>query len=71
MVGHAVSRRTATKLTTESRAFRIYDVRLGRGITQTTHTHEVPTIVVLIGGKAMSEGPDTQAKANAPAPVGL
>jgi hypothetical protein len=61
----------ATKLTTESRAFRIYDVRLGRDSSQTSHTHAVPTIALLISGKLMSEGPDTQAKANAPAPVGL
>jgi hypothetical protein len=61
----------ATKLATESRAFRIYDVRLARESSQATHTHAVPTITVLISGKVMSEGPDTQAKANAPAPVGL
>jgi hypothetical protein len=61
----------ATKMTTESRAFRIYDVRLGRDSSQTSHTHAVPTIALLISGKSMSEGPDTQAKANAPAPVGL
>ena len=61
----------ATKLTAESRAFKIYDVRLGRDGSQTSHTHAVPTIALLISGKLMSEGPDTQAKANAPAPVGL
>jgi len=61
----------ATTLTTESRAFRIYDVRLARESSQTSHTHMVPTIVLLVSGKFMSEGPDTQAKANAPAPVGL
>jgi hypothetical protein len=60
-----------TNLTTESRAFRIYDVRLGRETVQTSHTHAVPTIVVLIGGTVMSDGPDRQAKALAPAPVGL
>lgn len=60
-----------TKPTTESRAFRVYDVRLARESSQTTHTHTVATIALLISGKAMSEGPDTQAKANAPAPVGL
>ncbi|MEO8255915.1 MAG: hypothetical protein ABI868_01085 [Acidobacteriota bacterium] len=61
----------ATKLATESRAFRIYDVRLEGERSQVMHTHAVPTIVVLISGNAMSEGPNTQAKANAPAPVGL
>jgi hypothetical protein len=61
----------ATTLTTESRAFRIYDVRLSGGTAQTSHTHAVPTVVILIGGNVMSDGPDTHAKANAPAPVGL
>lgn len=60
----------ATTLATESRAFRIYDVRLGE-VAQTSHTHAVPTIVVLIGGMILSDGPDEKAKANAPAPVGL
>ena len=61
----------ATKLTTESRSFRIYDVRLGPGMSSSAHTHAVPTIAVLISGKVLSEGPDAQAKALAPAPVGL
>lgn len=60
-----------TKMTTESRSFRLYDVRLPRETSQTSHTHAVPTIALLISGKVMSDGPDTQAKANAPAPVGL
>ena len=62
---------TATKPVTESRAFRIYDVRLARERSQVTHTHAVPTIAVLISGKAMSEAPDTPANVNAPPPVGL
>lgn len=61
----------ATTLTSDSRALRIYDVRLVQTTSQTMHTHAVPTVAVLIGGIVMSEGPDTQAKANAPAPVGL
>jgi quercetin dioxygenase-like cupin family protein len=61
----------ATKLLRESRTFRLYDVRLGLNNAQSQHTHQVPTIVVLIAGKALSDGPDAQAKANAPAPVGL
>jgi len=61
----------ATTLTSESRAFRIFDVRLVRGTTQTSHLHRVTTIAVLIGGKVMSEGSDSQAKTYAPAPVGL
>jgi len=62
----------ATKMTAESRAFRVYDVRLApRGTSQTSHTHAVPTIAILISGTVMSDGPDAQAKVNAPAPVGL
>jgi quercetin dioxygenase-like cupin family protein len=61
----------ATKLMTEARSFRIYDVRLTEKTAQTSHTHAVPTVAVLVAGKAMSDGPDTQAKANAPAAVGL
>jgi len=60
-----------TKVVTESRAFRIYDVRLGREVSQAAHTHAVPTVVVLVSGTVLSDGPDTQAKANAPAAVGL
>jgi hypothetical protein len=61
----------ATTLTTTSRAFRIYDLRLGREISQTSHTHAVPTIGVLVSGAVLSDGPDTQAKANPSAPVGI
>jgi quercetin dioxygenase-like cupin family protein len=61
----------STKLTQESRAFRIYDVQLTLQASQASHTHATPTVAVLIRGKAMSDGPDAQAKAYAPAPVGL
>lgn len=61
----------ATRLTADARAFRVYDVRLDRDGSQTSHTHGVPTVVVLIAGSVMSEGPDAQAAALAPAPVGL
>ncbi len=60
-----------TTLTNDTRTFRTYDVRLGRDSAQVSHTHAVPTIVVLINGLVMSEGPDAQAKALAPAPVGM
>lgn len=60
-----------TTLATESRAFRVYDVRLPRETSQTSHTHTVPTIVVLVSGIVMSDGPDAKAKEHAPAPVGL
>ena len=61
----------ATRLATDGRALRIYDVKLATPTSQTTHTHAVPTVAVLINGIIMSEGPDAQAKALAPAPVGL
>jgi hypothetical protein len=61
----------ATKMTRESRAFRLYDVSLSRETSQTSHTHAVPTIAVLITGTAMSDGPDKHAKANPGAPIGL
>ena len=61
----------ATALATDGRALRIYDVKLATPTSQTTHTHAVPTVAVLINGIVMSEGPDAQAKALAPAPVGL
>ena len=61
----------ATTLSIESRAFRVYDVQLGRDTPQTTHTHLVPTLLVLITGTALSDGPDARAKALAPAPVGV
>ena len=60
-----------TTLAKESRSFRVYTVALGKERSQTSHTHAVPTIVLLLSGKVMSEGPDEKAKANAPAPVGL
>ena len=55
----------------ESRAFKVYDVRLARATPQSSHTHAVPTVVVVLAGAVISDGPDAQAKANAPAPVGL
>ena len=60
-----------TTMTADSRAFRLYDVRLAVATAQTSHTHLVPTVAILVSGKVMSDGPDKQAKANAPAAVGL
>ena len=60
-----------TKMVQESKAFRIYDVQLAVNSTQSSHTHTTPTIAVLVRGKVMSDGPDAQAKAWAPAAVGL
>jgi quercetin dioxygenase-like cupin family protein len=61
----------ATKMTREARSFRLYDVNLSRETSQTSHKHDVPTVAVLISGSVMSDGPDTQAKANPGAPIGL
>ena len=61
----------ATKMTGEARSFRLYDVSLTTVTSQTAHTHAVPTVAVLISGTVMSDGPDTQAKANPGAPIGL
>jgi quercetin dioxygenase-like cupin family protein len=60
-----------TKQLQESRAFRVYEVQLATSGSQATHTHARPTVVILIRGKVMSDGPDAQTKAYAPAPVGL
>jgi hypothetical protein len=67
----AVTGALGTRLTNDNRAFRTYDVRMGRDAAQTSHTHAVPTVVVLVSGLVMSEGPDAQAKAFAPASVGM
>ncbi len=61
----------ATTMTSESRAFRIYDVHFGRETSQTSHRHTATTIAVLLMGAVMSDGSDKQAKAYPSAPVGL
>jgi hypothetical protein len=61
----------ATTMAKDGRAFRTYDVKLALSTAQTSHTHAVPTIAVLVAGKVMSDGPDKQAKANPGAPIGL
>ena len=61
----------ATKMTSEARSFRLYDVSLNKETSQTSHTNAVPTIAVLITGTVMSDGPDKQAKENPGAPIGL
>ena len=59
-----------TTLARESRAFRVYDVRLVPGMTQTFHAHAVPTIALLMSGRAMSAGAENKTGDPA-APVGL
>ena len=58
-----------TKVVREARSFRVYAINLGK--QQTSHKHAVPTLVVLMSGKVMSDGPNAKAKQNAPAAVGL
>jgi quercetin dioxygenase-like cupin family protein len=67
----AATQGIGTKMIQESRAFRSYDVQMSLNASQSSHIHTSPTIVVLLRGKVMSDGPDAQAKAYAPAPVGL
>jgi quercetin dioxygenase-like cupin family protein len=59
-----------TTLTAESRAFRVYDVRLVPETTQIFHAHATTAIAVLISGRAMSAGAESKA-AGPSAPVGL
>jgi quercetin dioxygenase-like cupin family protein len=66
--GAALSAR-GTTLAAESRAFRIYDVRLLSEQSQIFHLHAVPTIAVLISGRAMSAGEES--KTDPSAPIGL
>jgi quercetin dioxygenase-like cupin family protein len=61
----------ATTTMVDGRALRVYDVRLVPATPQTSHTHAVPTVAVLMSGIVMSEGSDAQAKANPSAPIGL
>jgi hypothetical protein len=61
----------ATAPLLESRAFRVYDVRLTGDTSQTFHAHDVPTIAVLISGMVMSAGSDRHLEAGSSAPVGL
>ena len=45
-----------TTLTQQTRAFAMYDIRLDAATPQTTHTHEVSTITVLIAGAIENQG---------------
>ena len=59
-----------TTQTSESRAFRVYDVRLVPALRQILHVHDTTAIVVLIGGRVMSAGAESKT-AGPSAPVGL
>lgn len=62
---HAPLVAPATTVKTESRAFRVYDVRLAPDSSRTLHHHAVPTVVVLVSGVAVSEPADERATVNA------
>jgi hypothetical protein len=51
----------ATRVLSESRAFRVYEVRLDRATTQTRHVHEVPILLTLLDGSVSVAGDDPQA----------
>jgi hypothetical protein len=59
-----------TTLALDSRALRVYDVRLVPELTQIFHVHATTAIAVLISGRAMSAGAESKA-AGPSAPVGL
>ena len=61
----------AVNLAVRSRLLQLTDWDSSDIVLLATHTHTAPTVVVLVRGKVMSDGPDKQAKAFAPAPVGL
>jgi quercetin dioxygenase-like cupin family protein len=44
----------ATTLAKESRSFLVYEVQLGGESRETTHTHQVPTVAILVSGDAAS-----------------
>ena len=59
-----------TTVAAESRAFRIYDVELDDTF-QVSHSHEVPVIAILMGGKVISEGGEIKSEEGTAPPTGL
>ena len=47
----AAARLAAARLTKETRAFQVYEVRLDGNTRETSHVHNRPTVVVLISGE--------------------
>ena len=45
-----------TSLVQQSRSFAVYDVKLGTAQPATTHTHQMPTMVILVSGIASVQG---------------
>jgi quercetin dioxygenase-like cupin family protein len=61
-----------TTVAAESRAFRVYDVNLaGDKAFQVSHTHEVPVIAIMMGGKVISEGGEVESEDGTAPPSGL
>jgi quercetin dioxygenase-like cupin family protein len=60
----------ATTLASDGRAFKIYDVQLSGGRFQVSHVHPTPTLVLLINGKALSQGAEVK-EAKPPLPSGF
>jgi quercetin dioxygenase-like cupin family protein len=46
----------APKLVNETRAFQIYDVRLGAGNVEADHVHTHPVVAILVSGDAVVDG---------------
>ena len=46
----------ATKLVNETRAFQIYDVRLGAGASEASHVHAHPVVAILVSGEVLVDG---------------
>ena len=49
-----------TRMLSESRAFRVYEVRMDRAVGETRHVHEVPVMLALIGGSVTVAGDNPQ-----------
>lgn len=59
-----------TTLTSDARAFKIYDVRLTGKNLQASHVHPTTTLVLLVNGKGLSQGAEVK-EAKPPVPSGF
>ena len=50
----------ATQLVNETRAFQIYDVRLGAGASEAGHLHTRPVVAILVSGEVVVDSGDRQ-----------
>jgi hypothetical protein len=62
---------TGVKLAAESAALGAYDIQLAENNFQVSHAHTVPTVVVLVKGRILSQGPESKDPAIGAAPTGL